>query len=856
MSGADLANLVNEAALFAVRRGANVVHAEDFDAARDRVLMGLKRESMALTEEEKEVVAYHEGGHAVLAYVLDHADPVHKVTILPTGMALGVTQQLPHRGAPHLQEGVHRRLARRRASAVASPRSSSSATSPPARRTTSCGITELARKMVREWGMSERIGPMAWGSQGAVFLGEDLVHTRDYSDETARVIDEEVERILREEEDRARQVLGEHRPGLDAVAQALLEHETLDGAEVARLVDEAMGRKAGGLRKVRHADGTDDRRRAAARGREPVSDVADRRSSRPRCGARDLAERRARASAGCAELGDRGPEVGGGERADERAAARRRRRRRQRSSGSRRSRSARAGRRAASRRARTSRPSARLEHRDLRRRPWHESHTADEKSATSHGASGRGKSSRSSWRGTGYASRGGGSGRRRAETPRDERRRRRRSRRAISESRHRPPCALSPVRAGRATAGLTDTPASPTIVTRDHDRAVRPRRRAPGRVDVGRASNAPHRPPGPRAPARWSGCWCRRHVQRDELGGDRLGARVHDPHGRARAGASREREHPAPRGAVRAERVATLPCARGRRPRGRDLGDDRRAVPCGVTRRPRRCTTTRSARARRRRPRRPTCRGTSTRCGTSAPSPSSSTATSTSLGTVPKFATATDCRRAARRSPNGNVPRRAGADAPSETAMPLRNGTSRTRCRRRARCARRRPGRHARARASRRAPGVAPSRAPGHITRERRGTTRPWRRPAPCTPASVRNEMSTIASSPKGLNKREELLRCRARSCRPRSTSRSPRPSRTVRPRDRRSPTTSCSTTAGPPTISTTTPGLGRHERSSTPAPRAARARRRRTRFDDRRTRSARHHGDAWRRPACRRCSR
>ena len=95
MSGADLSNLVNEAALFACAAAPNEVHAEDFEAARDRVLMGLKRESMALSEEEKEVVAYHEGGHAVLAYVLEHADPVHKVTILPTGMALGVTQQLP-----------------------------------------------------------------------------------------------------------------------------------------------------------------------------------------------------------------------------------------------------------------------------------------------------------------------------------------------------------------------------------------------------------------------------------------------------------------------------------------------------------------------------------------------------------------------------------------------------------------------------------------------------------------------------------------------------------------------------------------------------------------------------------------
>jgi cell division protease FtsH len=109
--------------------------------------------------------------------------------------------------------------------------------------------------MVREWGMSDRIGPMAWGSQGAVFLGEDLVHTRDYSDETARVIDEEVERILREEEDRARKVLGEYRAGLEAVARSLLEHETLDGEEVARLVDKAMGRKVGGPRKTVTAEG-------------------------------------------------------------------------------------------------------------------------------------------------------------------------------------------------------------------------------------------------------------------------------------------------------------------------------------------------------------------------------------------------------------------------------------------------------------------------------------------------------------------------------------------------------------------------------------------------------------------------
>ncbi|MDQ1519167.1 MAG: cell division protease FtsH, partial [Actinomycetota bacterium] len=257
MSGADLANLVNEAALFAVRRGKNEVHGEDFEAARDRVLMGLKRESMALTAEEKEIVAFHEGGHAVLAYVLEHADPLHKVTILPTGMALGVTQQLPLEERhiykrEYIADSLVVRLGGRVAEELVFGHQSTGASNDLV------GNTELARRMVREWGMSDRIGPMAWGSQGAVFLGEDLMHTRDYSDETARVIDEEVEHILRDEEERTRKVLTEYRAGLDAVAAALLEKETLDGSEVTALVDGAMGRKVGGPRKIVHADGTEE----------------------------------------------------------------------------------------------------------------------------------------------------------------------------------------------------------------------------------------------------------------------------------------------------------------------------------------------------------------------------------------------------------------------------------------------------------------------------------------------------------------------------------------------------------------------------------------------------------------------
>ena len=116
------------------------------------------------------------------------------------------------------------------------------------------GNTELARKMVREWGMSEEIGPMAWGSQGQVFLGEDLMHTRDYSEDTGQVIDDEVERILRDQEERALEVLTRHRRGLDAVAQALLEHETIDGAEVGRLVDEAYGQPVHATGQEGHPD--------------------------------------------------------------------------------------------------------------------------------------------------------------------------------------------------------------------------------------------------------------------------------------------------------------------------------------------------------------------------------------------------------------------------------------------------------------------------------------------------------------------------------------------------------------------------------------------------------------------------
>jgi cell division protease FtsH len=170
--------------------------------------------------------------------VLPNADPLHKVTILPTGMALGVTQQMPEErhlhSQPYIEDSLCMRLGGRMAEELVFGMVSTGA------QNDLVVNTELARRMVREWGMSERIGPMAWGSQGQVFLGDDLMHTRDYSDETARVIDEEVEKILRVQEDRARDLLTKHRRGLDLVAQALLERETIEGSDVSRLVQQGL----------------------------------------------------------------------------------------------------------------------------------------------------------------------------------------------------------------------------------------------------------------------------------------------------------------------------------------------------------------------------------------------------------------------------------------------------------------------------------------------------------------------------------------------------------------------------------------------------------------------------------------
>ncbi len=240
MSGADLANLVNEAALFAVRRNSQFVERIDFENARDRVVMGARRESLVLTGEEKRATAIHEGGHAILTVVLPNADPLHKVTILPRGMALGVTWSLPEERHTYSKEFFEDVICRAMGGRVAEKLVFGHLNSGAANDLEQA--TGIARRMVREWGMSDRVGPMAWHGQQQVFLGEDLMTSgREYSDETARMMDEEISRILVEQEQRAMELLAKHRGALDAVAEALLEKETIDGQEVAQIVQAGLG---------------------------------------------------------------------------------------------------------------------------------------------------------------------------------------------------------------------------------------------------------------------------------------------------------------------------------------------------------------------------------------------------------------------------------------------------------------------------------------------------------------------------------------------------------------------------------------------------------------------------------------
>jgi len=235
-SGADLANLANEAAIFAVREGRETITAADFDAARDRIILGRREGSNVLLPEEKHAVAVHESGHALVAALSEHADPVAKVTILPAGQTLGVTEQLPlverHMyGEDYLNDSLAVRLGGRAAELVVLGQGSTGAANDLA------GATDLATKMVREFGLSKTLGPVGYPEGGSVFLGSGGpgMSSRPFAEATQAEIDREVANLLREAEKRAVDLLTENRSVLDALAGLLLEDETVDGSEVYRL---------------------------------------------------------------------------------------------------------------------------------------------------------------------------------------------------------------------------------------------------------------------------------------------------------------------------------------------------------------------------------------------------------------------------------------------------------------------------------------------------------------------------------------------------------------------------------------------------------------------------------------------
>ncbi len=234
-SGADLANLVNEAALNAARYNQKVVQMQDFEFAKDKVLMGSERRSMIISDDEKQVTAVHEGGHALLAVLLPHADPIHKVTIIPRGMALGVTQQLPvddkhNYSRDYLNDQIAILLGGRIAEELTSGNVTTGAGNDLDR------ATDMARRMVCEWGMSESIGPLTYGKkEEQVFLGRDFAQSQDYSEGTAIRIDEEIKRIVTDNYDRAHDLLNSHKDELLCIAEELLIREVLDADQVTRL---------------------------------------------------------------------------------------------------------------------------------------------------------------------------------------------------------------------------------------------------------------------------------------------------------------------------------------------------------------------------------------------------------------------------------------------------------------------------------------------------------------------------------------------------------------------------------------------------------------------------------------------
>jgi cell division protease FtsH len=242
-SGADLANLVNEAALLAARKSKSKVEMSDFEAAKDKVLMGVERKSMIISETEKRNTAYHEAGHTLVAKLTPGTDPIHKVSIIPRGRALGVTQQLPiddkyTYSQDYLMKALSVLLGGRAAEEIALKHTTTGAGNDLER------ATELARKMVTEWGMSEKLGPLTFGKKDEqIFLGREIARHKDYSEKTAVDIDEEVKRIVIDAYNASKNLLLENQDLLEAFAKALLEKETMDGAEIDSLLKEVESKR-------------------------------------------------------------------------------------------------------------------------------------------------------------------------------------------------------------------------------------------------------------------------------------------------------------------------------------------------------------------------------------------------------------------------------------------------------------------------------------------------------------------------------------------------------------------------------------------------------------------------------------
>jgi len=242
-SGADLENLVNESALLAARKGKSKVERSDFEFAKDKVLMGVERKSMIISEVEKKNTAYHEAGHTLVAKLTPGTDPLHKVSIIPRGRALGVTQQLPiddkyTYSKDYLLKALAILLGGRAAEEIALNHTTTGAGNDLER------ATELARKMVTEWGMSEKLGPLTFGKKvEQIFLGREIAQHKDYSEKTAVDIDEEVKRIILDAYGTAKSLLTENQDLLEMLAKELLEKETLDGSEIDALIQEAESKR-------------------------------------------------------------------------------------------------------------------------------------------------------------------------------------------------------------------------------------------------------------------------------------------------------------------------------------------------------------------------------------------------------------------------------------------------------------------------------------------------------------------------------------------------------------------------------------------------------------------------------------